>query len=59
MLDSLAHRYGRLPHELVELTPAQLGLALAAHAAGVQAAASRMSEIVEGGGIVVPVVGVA
>ena len=59
MLDSLAHRYGRLPHELLALTPAQLGLALAAHAAGVQAAAERMSGIVDAGGIVVPVVGVA
>lgn len=27
-LDAVAHRYGRWPHEVEELTPYQLGLAL-------------------------------
>lgn len=54
IVDRIARRYGRLPHEVLDLTPYQLGIALVCVQAATEATATRA----RAGGMVFPVLSV-
>lgn len=56
ILGELGKMFGRLPHELLELSPYELGLALEVYRQRDATAAQMMERMTNNGGMVVPVV---
>ena len=56
LIDALARRYGRLPHEILDLDPYALGVAIVSYQAGKHAEASALREATRGNGMVFPAV---
>lgn len=54
LLDRLARRYGRMPHEVAGLDAVSVGLDIAAMLAGESAQAQAVEMIARGGGVVFP-----
>ena len=56
MLDALARRYGCFPHEVLDLDPFELGLALEAYKQADATSSQQIQRISKKGGWVFPVV---
>jgi len=58
MLDAVARRYGCFPHEVLDLDPFELGLALECYRQADATSAQAIERISKRGGMVFPVVAV-